>query len=118
LTTSSTFIPVTNGGAPNSKLVSCQISASNAEEVSHPSHLKGACPEFKDFVPEDPKAKLSSASLINDDKLLLVYSRDVKDELWQFDWKSGKKLERKLPDRKFATRTNLNLRKDGTNEAC
>ena len=90
---------MTNGGAPNSKLVSCQIDSSKAEEVSHPAQLKGACPEFKDFVPEDPKAKLSSASLINGDKLLLVYSRDVKDELWQFDWKSGKKLERKLSDR-------------------
>lgn len=41
---------------------------------------------------------MGSATVLAHDKLLLVYSRNVKDELWQYDLKSGEKVGRLLPN--------------------
>ena len=49
---------------------------------------------FTDHIAEDPNAVLSSASIHNQDKLILIYSRDVKDEIYLHDLKSGDRIER------------------------
>lgn len=49
---------------------------------------------FVDLIPHRPNALLSSYHLTNKDNLLLVYSIDVKDELYLYDLKSGKEIKR------------------------
>ncbi|CDZ97299.1 prolyl oligopeptidase [Phaffia rhodozyma] len=73
----------TNKDAKNYKIQTCDIS--NDKLV------------FEDLIKEDDKAVLSSISAVNENSLVLVYSRDVKDELYLYDLK-GNKIKRLLPD--------------------
>ncbi|PWN46082.1 hypothetical protein IE81DRAFT_333060 [Ceraceosorus guamensis] len=90
------FYFMTNKDAPNYKLVKIDLSKIEDQE-GHPAKLKGVAPT-EDVLPEDPQATLSSASVIAGDKLLVIYLRDVKDELWQLELKTGKKIKRLLPE--------------------
>lgn len=92
---------MTNKDASNYKLVYCDVDPASASPDAHPTsgNLDAPVPVLHDLVPEDPDALLSSATVIAEDKLLLVYSRDVKDELWQYDLASGKRVRRLMPDR-------------------
>ncbi|KAI5474986.1 prolyl oligopeptidase [Pseudohyphozyma bogoriensis] len=57
-------------------------------DLKHPE--KG----FTDLIPHDPKALLSSVHVANDNSLLLLYSIDVKDELYLHDLATGKRVKR------------------------
>ncbi len=50
------------------------------------------------MIAEDKDALLSSVQVVDHNKLLVVYSRDVKSELYQYELESGKQVERLLPD--------------------
>ncbi|SCZ88299.1 BZ3500_MvSof-1268-A1-R1_Chr2-1g04318 [Microbotryum saponariae] len=49
---------------------------------------------FKDLIPHRQNALLSNAQIVAEDKLLLLYSIDVKDELWLHELKAGTKVKR------------------------
>lgn len=70
----------TNKDAPKEKVVSFDLA--NPDQG------------FTDHIPQDPNAVLASASIHDQDKLILVYSRDVKDEIYLHDLKSGERIER------------------------
>ncbi|KIM30914.1 hypothetical protein M408DRAFT_272569 [Serendipita vermifera MAFF 305830] len=48
--------------------------------------------EFKELIPEDPEALLGQTAIVHD-HIILVYSRNVKDELYVYS-KTGEKLQR------------------------
>jgi len=49
---------------------------------------------FTDLIPHNPDALLSSVHIANNDALILLYSVDVKDELYLHELKSGKRVKR------------------------
>ncbi|OAV90084.1 hypothetical protein PTTG_07951 [Puccinia triticina 1-1 BBBD Race 1] len=49
---------------------------------------------FTDLVPEDPHAVLGGYHPINNHQAILTYSRDVKDEIYLHEIKSGKRIKR------------------------
>lgn len=55
----------TNKDAPQYKLVSV--------DISEPPEKR----EFKDVIPEDKEAQLEDVCVVNNDKLLVVYKRNV-----------------------------------------
>ncbi|GAA94590.1 uncharacterized protein L969DRAFT_77992 [Mixia osmundae IAM 14324] len=61
----------TNAQAPQNKLVTYDLANPEAG--------------FVELLPEDPTATLSSVHAIDNDKLFVIYSRDVQDELWLYD---------------------------------
>ncbi|KAG9092555.1 hypothetical protein FRC06_011880, partial [Ceratobasidium sp. 370] len=77
----------TNKDAPNHRVVTIDIS--DADRVA------GLC--FKPFIDEDPKAPIQQIKAINGDTWAIVYSRDVKDELYLYD-KHGKLVKRLAED--------------------
>ena len=87
----------TNKDAPNSKIVRVRVDPSTAKNVKHVTEMKEEA-KYEDVVKEDKEAPLRDTAVINGDKLLVVYSRDVKDELWQLELETGEKLKRLLPD--------------------
>ncbi|TIB14518.1 hypothetical protein E3P92_01977 [Wallemia ichthyophaga] len=54
--------------------------------------------EWKDFIAEDNAAVLTDASVVNNDKLVLVYLRDVKSELIVHSLSDGRYLYRLFDD--------------------
>ncbi|KAI4518531.1 hypothetical protein K525DRAFT_259454 [Schizophyllum commune Loenen D] len=72
----------TNRGAPNEKVVSIDIAAPK--------------PEFKDVIPHSTTAQLSDATLVGEN-LIIVYTRDVKDEVYVYT-KSGERIRRLAED--------------------
>ncbi|CAO1616571.1 unnamed protein product [Sympodiomycopsis kandeliae] len=95
-----TFYFMTNRDAPRYKIVKVTFDPSTGVQQSEVWKLS-ANPSVKveDLVTEDGEgALLGSATVLDNDKLLLVYSRNVMDELWQFDLKTGKKVARLLPN--------------------
>ncbi len=91
------FYFMTNKDAQNSKIVYADIDFSQAKAVGHVTELKESL-ALTDLVPEEKDATLSGAVIVNQDKLLLKYTRDVKSELWQHELKTGKQVRRLLPD--------------------
>lgn len=85
----------TNKDAPQYKLITIDLSDPNLTQT--------------ELVPEDKEAKLETADLVNNDKLALVYKRNVKDELYLFDL-NGKKLQRLAPD--FVGKIEVSARRD------
>jgi prolyl oligopeptidase len=77
------MIVLTNKDAPRYKVVTVDL----ADEH----------PVFKDLIPEDPEALLKDVTPVHDDKLMLVYQRNVKDELYVYS-RSGEQLERLASD--------------------
>jgi len=66
-----------------------------AKRVSHVTDLEEEA-SFEDVIKEgDP---IGAITVVNEDRLLMAYSRDVKDELWQFHLETGERLRRLLPD--------------------
>lgn len=90
----------TNNNAPNSKIVKVTVDPSSARKVNHITEMTEEA-TYEDVVNEDKEATIRDVNIVNDDKLLVVYSRDVKDELWQLDLKTGEKIRRLLPDCEF-----------------
>lgn len=91
------FYFVTNKDAPNYRVVSLDVDASDAQTTEHVTALQGRHDTFQDVVPEDPKAILSTAKLVDTNKLLVLSSRDVKDELWLHAL-DGRRITRLLPE--------------------
>ncbi|KAL1747799.1 prolyl oligopeptidase [Schizophyllum fasciatum] len=79
------FYFMTNRNAPLEKVVSVDIAPVAA----------GATPEFTDVIPHG-YAQLSDATLVGD-HFVVVYTRDVKDELYVYS-KAGTRLTRLAPD--------------------
>ncbi|KAI0092497.1 prolyl oligopeptidase [Irpex rosettiformis] len=73
----------TNKDAPQYKLVSVDLAAKNRE--------------FKDVIPEDKDAHLEDVLAIGEDKLIVVYKRNVKDEIYVYST-SGERHARVAPD--------------------
>ncbi|WAQ91880.1 hypothetical protein PtA15_15A272 [Puccinia triticina] len=71
---------MTNKDAPKRKVVTYDLS--KPEEG------------FQDLIAEDPQAVLEGYSPTNNDLTVLSYSRDVKDELYLHEIKSGKRIKR------------------------
>jgi prolyl oligopeptidase len=90
----------TNKDAPNSKIVKVRIDPASAVQVDHVTGMTQEA-TYEDVVKEDKEAPLGDATVVNGDKLLLVYSKNVKDELWQCDLQTGERIRRLLPDCKF-----------------
>ncbi|KAI0761741.1 hypothetical protein BC629DRAFT_1443455 [Irpex lacteus] len=70
-------------GCPQYKLVSIDIASEKRE--------------FKEVIPEDKDAHLEDVLAISDDKLIVVYKRNVKDEIYVYST-SGERLTRVAPD--------------------
>ncbi|KAJ1036427.1 hypothetical protein NDA13_000307 [Ustilago tritici] len=92
------FYFMTNKDAPNYRLVSVDIDPSKALATKNVWELTGEDAVVKDVIAEDKNALLGSVQVIDHNKLLVVYSRDVKDELYQYELETGKRIERLLPD--------------------
>ncbi|WFD15709.1 prolyl oligopeptidase [Malassezia arunalokei] len=92
------FYMLSNKDAPNYRIVSFELDPTKARVVDHVSQLTGGISSFTDIVPEDPQAILTTAAVLDHNKLLAVYSRDVKDELWVFDLTTGDRITRLLPE--------------------
>lgn len=89
------FYFVTNKNAPNDKVVRVRVDLLMAKRVSHVTDLEEEA-SFEDVIKEgDP---IGAITVVNEDRLLMAYSRDVKDELWQFHLETGERLRRLLPD--------------------
>lgn len=91
------FYLLTNKDAPNYRLVSADVDARAARAVSHVSELRGNA-ALTDVVPENKDALLAQAKVVDNDKLLTVYTRDVKDELWLYTLPNGDLAGRLLSD--------------------
>jgi prolyl oligopeptidase len=87
----------TNKDAPNSKIVRVRIDPATAVKVDHVTKMTEEA-TYEDVVKEDKESPLGDSTVVNGDKLLVVYSKNVKDELWQFDLQTGEKIRRLLPD--------------------
>ncbi|KAI0052627.1 prolyl oligopeptidase [Auriscalpium vulgare] len=87
----SKFYIFTNEDAPNNKLVTVDI----AEYVKA---AKVGPVKFKDvakvLIPEDTGALLEDASIHGQDRLVLSYQRNVKDEIYIHDLSTGERLQR------------------------
>ncbi|WFD43670.1 prolyl oligopeptidase [Malassezia psittaci] len=91
------FYFVTNKDASNYRVVSLEVDPKQAEKTEHVASLSGRHDNVQDIVPEDPKAIISAAKLVDTNKLLVLSSRDVKDELWLHSLE-GKRIQRLLPE--------------------
>ncbi|KAI0081447.1 hypothetical protein K474DRAFT_1587789 [Panus rudis PR-1116 ss-1] len=79
------FYFYTNLNAPQNKLVSV--------DISHPPEQR----VFKDVLPEDKNAHLEDILAVNDQHFVVVYKRNVRDEIYVYDF-SGKRLARVAED--------------------
>lgn len=89
------FYLQTNVDAPQYKVITIDVEAFRRASESGPVHIK----DFTSvLVPEDKDAHLEDASILGHDRLVTVYKRNVKDELYIHDLKSGKQLKRLAAD--------------------
>lgn len=87
----------TNKGAPNWKIVRARVDPADAKQCRHVSDLNEES-ALEDVVKEDKSAAIDDASVMDKNKLLVSYIKDVKNELYQFELKTGNKVDRLLPD--------------------
>ncbi|KAL9933136.1 hypothetical protein V8E36_007854 [Tilletia maclaganii] len=92
------FYFVTNKDAENCRVVYTDIKRSSAKTIEHVGQLEGEDAELVELIPEQTDALLESASLHAQDRLLISYKRNVQDELWEYDLKTGKPIRRLLAD--------------------
>lgn len=92
------FYFMTNKDAPNYRVVYTDVDATAHGAVKPVWQLSGEDAVLHDLIPEDNSALLTSVTPVSNDKLLVVYSRDVKDELHQFRLDTGAHEVRLLPD--------------------
>jgi prolyl oligopeptidase len=74
----------TNKDAPQYKVITI--------DLSDPKRTQ------KELIPEDKNAHLSHIRVVDNDKILIVYKREVKDEIYIYDLKTGSRIERLSPD--------------------
>ncbi|GAA5986969.1 hypothetical protein JCM10908_000972 [Rhodotorula pacifica] len=82
---------IANDGTKFYLMTDAQNSPNNSivtYDLAHPE--KG----FEDLVPHNPDSPLTSVHVANEDKLVLLYSVDVKDELYLHDLHTGKRIKR------------------------
>lgn len=91
------FFFITNKDAPNWKIIRATVDPSQAKMVEHLRDLKDEA-LLEDVVKEDKEATLDEALVVAQNKLLVWYVKDVKNELYQYELKTGKKIKRLLPD--------------------
>jgi prolyl oligopeptidase len=91
------FYFMTNKDAPNWKIVRARVDPETARSVQHPTELTETI-DLEDVIPEDKDATLDDAAVVNGNKLLLWYIKDVKHQLYQHELTTGKRVERLLPD--------------------
>ncbi|KAH9978264.1 prolyl oligopeptidase [Lactifluus volemus] len=89
------FFIHTNVDAPQYKVITVDVEAFRIASESGPVHIKDFC---QDLIPEDKDAHLESASILGHDRLVAIYKRNVKDELYIHDLNSGRQLKRLAPD--------------------
>lgn len=87
----------TNKDASNWKIVRARINPASAKECEHLGDLKEEA-ELEDVVKEDKQAAIDDVTVVASDKLLISYIKDVKNELYQFELKTGNRVKRLLPD--------------------
>lgn len=94
------FYFMTNKDAPRYRIVTVTFDTAKAKATTEPWKLGvDESVKMEELIPEGPEgAVLGSATVIDGDKLLLVYSKNVIDELHLYDLKTGKHIERLLPD--------------------
>ncbi|KAF8495236.1 prolyl oligopeptidase [Russula emetica] len=85
----------TNIGAPQYKVITVDVEVFRAASGSGPVHVKDFS---KDLIPEDKEAQLDNVWMVGHDRLVTVYKRNVKDELYIHDLKSGEQLKRLAPN--------------------
>ncbi|KAK0540046.1 hypothetical protein OC835_000844 [Tilletia horrida] len=90
------FYFTTNKDASNYRIVYTDVKRSSAKEIGHVSEFDGEDAKLVEVVPEQKDALLSSADLIANNRLLVIYNRNVQDELWEYDLKTGKPIRRLL----------------------
>ncbi|KAF8264309.1 prolyl oligopeptidase [Lactarius quietus] len=89
------FYLQTNIDSPQYKVITVDVEAFRRASGSGPVHIK----DFTDvLVPEDKDAHLEDALILGHDRLVTIYKRNVKDELYIHDLKSGKQMKRLAPD--------------------
>ena len=81
----------TNIGAPQYKVITVDVEAFRAASGSGPVHIKDFS---KDLIPEEEEAQLDNVCMVGRDRLVTVYKRNVNDELYIHDLKSGRQLKR------------------------
>ncbi|THH29783.1 hypothetical protein EUX98_g4402 [Antrodiella citrinella] len=91
------FYFLTNHNAPQFKVVSIDISKPSSERV------------WKEIIPEDKDANLEDVLAVGGDKLSVVYKRNVKDEIYLYDF-TGKRISRLAQD--FVGAAHVNGRRD------
>ncbi|CAL1703361.1 unnamed protein product [Somion occarium] len=82
---STSFYFLSNKNAPQYKLVSV--------DISHPPEQR----VFKDVLPEDKEAHLEDVLAVNGDHFAVVYKRNVKDEIYVYNF-AGERLTRLASD--------------------
>ncbi|KAI0260483.1 prolyl oligopeptidase [Gloeopeniophorella convolvens] len=90
-----TFYLHTNVDAPQYKVITVDVEAFIKASKAGSAHIKDFS---KDLIPEDKDAHLEDASILGQDRLVLVYKRNVKDELYIHDLKTGQQLKRLASD--------------------
>ncbi|PWN36814.1 alpha/beta-hydrolase [Meira miltonrushii] len=103
---------VTDENAIDRKVVKVKLDWTKAKEVTNLSQLKGRL-NFTDVIPNRPFRQLNLARQTDTNKALVVYVENGKYVLYIFDLRTGKQLQKILPDEKssphaafFATPTN------------
>ncbi|KAI0722036.1 prolyl oligopeptidase [Cerioporus squamosus] len=80
------FYFLTNKDAPQYKLVTVDIAEAPEKRV------------FKDLIPEDKDAHLQDVLAVNGDHAVVIYKRNVKDEIYVYQLSTGKQLQRLAGD--------------------
>ena len=76
-------------------MITVDVEAFRRASESGPVHIKSFT---NALIPEDKDALLEDASILGHDRLVTIYKRNVKDELYIHHLKSGKQLKRLAPD--------------------
>ncbi|KAI0294865.1 prolyl oligopeptidase [Multifurca ochricompacta] len=91
----SKFYLQTNAGAPRYKVITVDVEGFRLASQSGLVHIKDFS---KDLIAEDKDAHLEDISILGHDRLVTIYKRNVMDELYIHDLKSGKQLKRLASD--------------------
>lgn len=103
---------ITDENAIDRKIIKVKLDWSKAKEVTNLSQLKGRL-NFTDVIPNRPFRQLNLALQTDTNKALVVYVEDGKYALYIFDLRTGKEIQKILPNEKssphsaaFAGQTN------------
>ncbi|THH13332.1 hypothetical protein EW146_g6877 [Bondarzewia mesenterica] len=85
----------TNADAPQYKVITVDLDDFVKASKKEPVHIKTIA---KELIPEDKNAHLEDVTIIGKDRLVTVYMRDVKDEVYIHSLQTGKQLKRLAED--------------------